>query len=91
MRGESPEQQWNRVQRQYQRAVEASYPNPERRGCLRVDVLRDLASRSAQLMDLEEDSTWKHVIRCGPCYREFLDLRQACRLGSDAKVHHEAR
>ena len=90
MRGESPDQQWNRVQRQYQHAVEASYPNPERRGCLGMDVLRDLASRSTQLEDLEEDSSWKHVIRCGPCYREFLDLREACRLGGEAKVHHEA-
>ena len=90
MRRESPEQQWNRVQRQYQQAVEASYPNPERRGCLGMGVLRDLASRSTEFEDLEEDSRWKHVIRCGPCYREFLDLREVCRLGSEAKVRQEA-
>jgi hypothetical protein len=91
MKGESPEQQWNRVQRQYQQAVEASYPNPERRGCPGMDALRGLATRSTRFEDLEEDSQWKHVIRCAPCYREFLDLRESCRLGDEAKVHHESR
>jgi hypothetical protein len=71
--------------------VEALYPNPERRGCLGMDVLRDLASRSTQFEDLEEDSAWKHVIRCGPCYREFLGLREAGRLGDHAKVHRESK
>ena len=90
MKGESPEQQWNRVQRHYQQAVEASYPNPERRGCPGMDALRGLATRSTRFEDLEEDSQWKHVIRCGPCYLEFLDLRDASRLGGEAKVHHES-
>jgi hypothetical protein len=91
MTGETPEQQWNRLQREYQRAVQASYPNPERRECPGADVLRDLAVRSTQLEDLEEDSQWSHVIHCGPCYREFLDLRESCRLGDEAKVQRESR
>jgi hypothetical protein len=33
MKGETPEQQWERLQREYQSAVQASYPNPERHGC----------------------------------------------------------
>jgi hypothetical protein len=55
-----------------------------------MDVLQDLATRSTRFEDLEGDSQWKHVIRCGPCYLEFLDLREAFRLGGEAKVHHES-
>jgi hypothetical protein len=91
MKGETPEQQWNRLQREYQKAVQASYPNAERHGCPGADVLRDLAARSAQHQDIEEDEHWKHVIHCGPCYQEYLDLRAACRLGEDSKVHRESR
>ena len=91
MKGETPEQQWDRLQREYQKAVQASYPNPERHGCAGADVLRDLAVRSVQHEDIEADAQWKHVIRCGPCYQEYLDLRAACRLGEDAKVHRESR
>jgi hypothetical protein len=91
MKGETPEQQWERLQREYQRAVQASYPNPKRQGCPGADVLRDLAARSARHEDIEENEQWKHVIHCGPCYREYLDLRAACRLGEGAKVHRESR
>jgi hypothetical protein len=90
MKGESPEQKWNRLQREYQTAVQASYPNPERHGCPGTDVLRGLALRSTRFEDLEEDEQWKHVIHCAPCYREFLYLRESCRLGDDAKVHRES-
>lgn len=91
MRGESPEQKWDRLQREYQTAVQASYPNPERHGCAGTDGLRDLAARSARFEDIEEDEQWKHVIHCGPCYREFLDLRESCRLGDEAKAQRESR
>jgi hypothetical protein len=91
MKGETPEQQWERLQRDYQRAVQASYPNPERHGCPEADVLTELAARSARHEDIEEDKQWKHVIHCGPCYREYLDLRAPCRLGEGAKVHRESR
>ena len=91
MKGESPEQKWDRLQRQYQTAVQASYPNPERQGCHGTDVLRDLAARSARHEDIEEDPQWKHVIQCALCYREFLDFRESCRLDDPAKVHRESR
>jgi hypothetical protein len=79
VKGKSSEQQWNRLQHEYQQAVEAAYPNPERCGCPAMVVLRELATRSARFEDLEKDSHWKHVIRCAPCYDEFLKLRESCR------------
>jgi hypothetical protein len=80
MKGETPEQQWERLQREYQRAVQASYRNPERHGCPGANVLGDLAARSARHKDIEHDEHWKHVIRCGPCYHEYLNLRTVCRI-----------
>ena len=91
MDGETPEQQWERLQREYQNAVQASCPNPERHGCPGTDVLKDLAARSARHEDIDQDQFWKHVIHCGPCYWEYLDQRAECRLGEDAKVYRESR
>jgi hypothetical protein len=88
---ESPRQQWDRVQREYQKAVQASYPNPERKGCPGTDVLRDMAARSARHEDIEQDQQWKHVIHCGPCYAEYLELRESCRLGHHDKAVRESR
>jgi len=91
MNGETPAQKWNRLQREYQKGVQASYPNPERRGCPETDALQDLAARSARHEDIEEDHQWKHVIHCAPCYQEYLDLRESRRLGQEARVHRESR
>jgi len=91
MKGETPEHQWNRLQREYQESVQASYPNPERYDCPGTDVLRALAARSARAEDLEDDRQWKHVIHCGPCYQEYLNLREGCRLGSEATIQRESR
>jgi hypothetical protein len=91
MKGETPEQQWNRLQSEYQKAVQASYPNPERHDCLSADALGDLAARSARSEDIEEHSQWGHVLHCAPCYQEYLDLRESCRLGDEAKVQRESR
>jgi hypothetical protein len=91
MKGETPEQKWDRLQRKYQKAVQAAYPNPERHGCPGTEVLRGLAARSARFEDIEGDEPWKHVIHCAPCYREYLELRESCRLGDQAKAHREAR
>jgi len=79
MKGETPQQQWERLQREYQKAVQTSYPNPERHGCPGTEVLQDLAARSARHEEIDSDQDWKHVIHCAPCYREYLDLRAACR------------
>ncbi len=91
MDGEPPEDQWNRLQRKYQKGVQDSYPNPERRGCPETEVLRNLAVRSARLEDIDEDQEWKHVVHCASCYQEYLELRESCRLGEEAKVHRESR
>ena len=91
MNGETPEQKWNRLQREYQKGVQASYPNPERHGCPKTDILQELAARSARHEDIEEDGQWKHVIHCAPCYQEYLDLRASCRVGETAKADQEFR
>ena len=89
MKGETPEQQWDRLQREYQIGVQASHPNPERCGCPGTEVLRNLAARSARHKDIEEDEHWKHAIRCGPCYQEYLDLRAMCRIGKEANLYRD--
>ena len=91
MKGETPEQLWERLQHDYQKAVQARYPNPERYECPGTDLLRDLAARSARHEDIEEDDCWKHAIHCGPCYQEYLDLRAAFRIGEEAKLHRDLR
>ena len=91
MNQEKSQEQWERLQRQYQKGVQASYPNSERKGCPGTEVLEDLAARSAKFEDIEEDQQWKHVIHCAPCYQEYLEQREACRLGEEAKVHRQSR
>lgn len=78
MKGETPEQQWIRLQGAYQKAVQDSFPNPERRGCPGTEVLQDLAAQSARHEEIDGDQRWKHVIHCAPCYQEYLDLRSEC-------------
>jgi hypothetical protein len=91
MDGETPKQKWERLQREYQQAVQASYPNPERHACPSTDVLKGLAARSARHEDIDQDEDWKHVLHCGPCYREYLDLRAVCRIGNEATADRESR
>jgi hypothetical protein len=91
MKGETSEQQWERLQREYQKAVQASYPNQERYGCPVTEILRDLAARSARHEDIEADEHWKHAIHCGPCYREYLGLRAMRRGSEEAKPHWDSR
>jgi hypothetical protein len=69
------EQRWNHLQREYRRAVWAEYPNPGRKDCPGQEALRDLAARAVQREDLRRDPCWKHAIQCGPCYDEYLALR----------------
>lgn len=80
MKGETPREQWERLQKAYQEAVQASFPNPERHGCPGTQVLQGLAARSARHEDIDSDEQWRHVIHCAPCYQEYLDLRAICRL-----------
>ncbi len=66
---------WDRLQREYRRAVAAEYPNPGRKDCPGTDTLRDLAERNVRRQDLRTDRRWKHALQCGPCYVEYLALR----------------
>ena len=79
MNGETPQQQWERLQSDYQKAALSAYPNPERRGCPGENTLQGLAVRSARHEEIEGDEHWKHVTHCRPCYQEYLDLRSAFR------------
>jgi hypothetical protein len=69
------EEHWSRLQREYQRAVSAEYPNPGRKDCPAPEALRDLAERMVLREDLQKDLRWKHAIQCGPCYQEYITLR----------------
>jgi hypothetical protein len=66
---------WDRLQREYRRAVAAEYPNPGRKDCPGTDALRDLAERNVRRQDLRTDRRWKHALQCGPCYEEYIALR----------------
>jgi hypothetical protein len=69
------EQRWDRLQREFLRAVSVEYPNPGRKGCPGTEALRDLAKRIVLRQDLRGDTLWKHAIQCGPCYAEYIALR----------------
>jgi hypothetical protein len=78
------EKRWNRLQREFRQAVRVEYPNPGRKGCPGTEALRDLAARMVLREDLQADPRWKHAIQCGPCFEEYIVLRDACVMGSPA-------
>jgi hypothetical protein len=69
------QQHWDRLQREFRLAVALEYPNPERKNCPGAEALRDLANCSAVREVLQGDPRWKHAIQCGPCYEEYIALR----------------
>jgi hypothetical protein len=71
------EERWYQLQREYRRAVSAEYPNPGRKGCPGREALRDLAESVVLREDLRGDPRWKHAIQCGPCYEEYIALRDS--------------
>jgi hypothetical protein len=68
---ESPEQISNEIRDLLQQAVLRDYPNPDRKGCMGTEVVREVAQRQLAI----QDAAWEHIKRCSPCYREFLDFR----------------
>jgi len=72
------EQRWNQLQREFRRAVCAEYPNPGRRDCPGAEAMRDLAERLVLREDLQRDQRWKHAMQCGPCFEEYIVLRDTC-------------
>ena len=89
MKQETSQEQWERIQRAYEKGVAETYPNPERKGCPGHETLEDLATRSARFEEIEDDVNWKHVVQCGPCYGEYAELRDAAGLGRSLKLHRE--
>jgi hypothetical protein len=80
------EECWDRLQREYRRSVAAEYPNPGRKDCPGTDALRELAERIVRRQDLRTDRCWKHAMQCGPCYEEYIALRDICAAGSNTSV-----
>jgi hypothetical protein len=76
------EQRWKQLQREFRPAVWAEYPNPGRKDCPGTEALRDLAARMVLREDLQGDPRWKHAIQCGPCFEEYIALRDICVAGS---------
>jgi hypothetical protein len=69
---ESPEQISNEIQDLLQQSVLNNFPNPDRRGCLGEQVVRDVAARWLPV----QDSAWEHITHCSPCFWEFLGFRR---------------
>jgi hypothetical protein len=67
------QQHWERLQREYRRAVAVEYPNPERKGCPGAEALRHIVSVRPE--DLQRSPEWKHALQCGPCYEEYIAFR----------------
>lgn len=77
---ESPEEKYNRLQREIQRAILHDYPNPERRGCPADEVVERFARNPGSIRiedELDETSNWYHVTHCSPCYATYLEAREA--------------
>ena len=80
---ETPEQKYDRLQREIQNAILSEYPNPERKGCPGRAVVESFAKNPDQITveeDRNPESKWYHITHCSPCYAEFLELRAAYRV-----------
>jgi hypothetical protein len=56
------------------RGLLKEFPNPERSECPGLDVLKRVASKTMPLAEVER---WlDHLGSCGPCYRDFSELRK---------------
>ncbi len=74
MKHETPEEKWNRLQKQVHDGILKAYPNVERKGCPSPDRLLELAVRSAEFdVTVEGDAQWHHVTHCSPCYGQYLE------------------
>ncbi len=73
------EARYERLREQVQKAILRDYPNPERKECPEIAILRDFAERPLTSTISDDDLNWKHVTHCSECYRDFLDLNKAYR------------
>ena len=67
MNQETPQEQWERLQREFQEGVHASYPNPDRRGCPGTGVLEDQSEEEIERLILDDtgDKEWKFYFTSG--------------------------
>jgi hypothetical protein len=66
-----PDDDSARFEREVDELLSNANPNPARTGCLTHAALTKLAHRATSLAD----PRWQHLLKCSPCYREFLMLR----------------
>jgi len=64
--------EFKRIHRTLQELALAAYPNPERRGCPGIEVLREIANASWPA----DHPGYDHVKHCSPCLREMLDFQE---------------
>jgi hypothetical protein len=57
-----------RFEREIDEVLSNANPNPARTGCPPRAVLFELARHKRGL----EDPAWQHLLKCSPCYRDFL-------------------
>ena len=61
------------------RGLLKEFPNPERVGCLSIEVIAAIASHRMPLWQAEP--YLDHLTSCSPCYRDFSQRREAYRRG----------
>ncbi len=79
MSGESAEQKFERLRAQIQNLMLTAYPNPTRRGCPGPPAVAEIARRAAAEEAMQGETDFEHIMRCSPCYAEFLAARQRLR------------
>jgi hypothetical protein len=63
----------------------AAYPNPERKGCPGMEVLREIASTSWPA----NHPGYEHVKHCSPCLREMFDLQEEIFVAKTTRRHRK--
>jgi hypothetical protein len=79
MRGESAKQKFERLRGQIQNLMLTAYPNPARRGCPGQPAVEEIARRATAEEMMQGETVFEHIMRCSPCYGEFLAARQRLR------------
>src|SRR5580658_6014755 len=61
--------------RELQEALLRAFPNPQRAGCPRPDMLVAMARRAVPM----EPSDREHIFHCSPCFGTYLEIRNQIR------------
>lgn len=67
-----PDEDDARFLREFDEVLSHANPNPARTGCPPRLTLSELARRKRGL----DDPAWQHLLKCSPCYRDFVALRE---------------